>query len=148
MSLVLSLDPGKTTGLFAYDLRTGEYHASQHGVDETIDILSNYGAGFILVEHYQPVKTSNAGPAEVIGAAKLRAYQLNAEFRRYQPSQTKSLCPNRLLARLFDIPPTLGHARDAARLVVCWALLDAPKDLPIVAQVRAAAMAGSGKEAA
>ena len=138
---ILALDPGGTSGIFVWT-PDAVYH-SQHDVAGTITRLASAsGVTAILAEHFAPVRTSNAEPAELIGVARLQAHILGIPFHRYTPAQAKNLAPNRLLARLGWHDPTQPHANDAARLVACYALLDSDPESPLFAQVRAAKMEG------
>ena len=137
----LFLDPGDMTGWFS--LQSGQHDALQLPAEAVIQRMATVrGLDAIVVEDYRPVRTTNIVPAEVIGAARCAAARIGADFHRYQPGQAKTFAPNKVLARLWDIDPSLGHARDAARLAVCYALIDADPDSALYSQVRAAKMAG------
>lgn len=133
---VVCVDPGGTSGFFIWE--DGEVYPSQTNDAGAYEKLASARADVFVTEDYRPARSSNPQPAQVIGAVKLVTAQRGAVYRTYAPSVAKPMAPNRLLARLGWHRPELPHASDAARLLVCWALLDAPKDLPIVAQVRAA----------
>jgi len=130
------------TGWFS--LQSGQHDALQLPAEAVIQRMATVeGPDAIVVEDYRPVRTTNIVPAEVIGAARCAAARIGSEFYRYSPAQAKMFAPNRVLARRWDIDPSLGHARDAARLAVCYALLDADPASALYSQVRAAKMAGA-----
>ena len=149
---ILALDPGGTTGVAVYE--DGAIHLGQvdgdtiwHRLDGANLTPVSYRLDAVLVEKYRPVRTSEPGPAEINGAARLLAMHHGATFRAYEPAQAKSLAPNRLLARLGWYDGSLPHAADAARLIVCFALLDCPvetaEQYAFVSMVRAAVMEGA-----
>lgn len=155
---ILALDPGSgTTGMAVY--LDGAIHLSQLDTESIWARLDHTNwdqarasrINAVLVEKYRPVRTSEPGPAEINGAARLLAMRHGAAFREYAPAQSKSLAPNKLLARLGWHDPRLPHAADAARLLVVYALLDCPVETPeqreLVERVRAGVMAGERKAA-
>ena len=137
----LFLDPGDTTGWFS--LQDGQHDALELPAEEAIQRLATVeGLDAIVVEDYRPVRTTNIVPAEVIGAARCAAARIGSEFYRYSPAQAKTFAPNRVLARLGWHDPTQPHASDAARLAICFGLLDADPSGALARQVRSAKMAG------
>jgi hypothetical protein len=146
---ILALDPGGTTGMCVY-LSGDIYHDQLDAESIWYRLAVQRNAELfhaLLVEKYRPVRTSEPGPAEINGAARLVAMIDGAFFCAYEPAQAKSLAPNRVLARLGWHRPDLPHASDAARLIVCYALLHCPAETDeqreLVDRVRNAKMAGS-----
>lgn len=139
---ILALDPGGTTGMAVY--RNGSIHISEMDVESVwYRLAMTTGAlAAVLVETYRPFKTSNVQPALVNGAARLLAIQHGALFHEYAPGQCKTLCSNDTLRALGWWDAALPHAADAARLIVCYALLHCPGESApqqaLVDKVRAA----------
>jgi hypothetical protein len=137
--LILAMDPGGLTG-FATCIQTAVIH-QQTPAESAFVRLAFSEADVYLVEKYRPQRTSDPTAAELNGAARLRAIQVNAPFISIRPDEAKAIAPNEVLKGLGWFDPAKPHANDAARLIVHYALTKADRDSALHRQVREVKMA-------
>jgi hypothetical protein len=137
--VIISLDPGKTTGVVTYDPVSKEAHSYQldfQGTCAFIDMwLQYFPAAEVVMERFiigpQTMKKTQAPwSLELIGVGRYLAHKHRAKFDLQSPADAKNFAFDQRLKDLNAFPRG-DHARDAMRhLVLYWARTR--DELPVV----------------
>ena len=139
---IIAVDPGLTTGWAALypdgEFRSGETKGSYPFL-RTVHGLLSAGAfdWHVVVERYtitpETIKKSRQTEAlEIIGALKFFTQHYGAGFSMQSPAEAKSFATDAKLRRVRWFQQGLGHANDASRHLLCYAVrngLVKPDDL-------------------
>lgn len=123
--VVYGFDPGVTTGVAI--LEDGKFLSGELSEKELWYYLTCLGEGDTLVyEDYSPrpgVRTWQPAPLYAIGAIRYAGWNRTGhQALGLLPSSTKPLAPDSLLRGLGWYKAAMGHANDAARVIVAAAL--------------------------
>lgn len=115
--MIVSLDPGKTTG-YAYQNTVGAFGFGELQQDSIWDTLTTLEPDLLIVESFQFRQARskvNLVPNEIIGVVKEWARQNNVDIIWQTPSQAKHFFDDARLREGNLWAVGLPHARDATR---------------------------------
>lgn len=122
---VLALDPGKTTGVATYDLRTGEFESSQLDYDGVCQLMMKVASeaphiDLVSEDFVITVQTAKNTQAtwslELIGVARMVSRMYGGQDLILQmPANAKRMMSDDMLKLIGWHKPGQGHANDAAR---------------------------------
>ena len=126
LSAIVTIDPGKMSGLTEYDLWTGKFQAFEMNFEDTCRFLMNRGAKYqsamvLCSESFtigpQTVKNTAAPwSLELIGVARaVSQIWCGRDLTLQSPAQAKRFSSDDRLKRMGFHTPGKGHANDAAR---------------------------------
>lgn len=129
---VIAVDPGLTTGWAALypdgEFRSGETKGPYEFLRTVYRLLKDQAFDWTLVvERYtitpETIKKSRQTDAlEIIGALKFFAKHYNTGWAMQTPAEAKSFATDAKLRRMGWYQQGLGHANDASRHLLCYAV--------------------------
>ena len=129
---VIAVDPGLTTGWAALypdgEFRSGETKGPYEFLRTVHRLVSDGAFSWqLVVERYtitpETIKKSRQTDAlEIIGALKYFARHYNAGWAMQMPSEAKAFATDAKLRRVGWYQQGLGHANDASRHLLCYAV--------------------------
>lgn len=123
MSVIVTFDPGRTTGVAIYNGDAPPYEEKLLVYEAPADHalffqdLENLNPHEIVYERFQYQRRPNVDlyPVEVIGVIKLYADQYGTVLKEQTPAQAKNLWTDSKLKHLGLWEPSRPHAMDALR---------------------------------
>jgi hypothetical protein len=151
MTIYLALDPGLTTGVAWYDIRSGEFASLEvHGRHElyrylrsdwgfpSVDGVAACGSPIVIIERWDVRKnthqlTNQDDVRYIIGAVEYVCHMTGLDYREQRPAEAKKFATDDKLRALGWYSGGEGHADDAARhLLVALAKAHVPEILEVI----------------